>query len=459
MAPPKTRTKEARSLELDTVPLPAEDSFSPVAGPGLKKPVDTLAMTPAEGGRISYIERKMYFTLMWFAQKQGWTAGQEFFSAPLSAVLSKMDYNSRNMAVIRDALKAMTTTAIEWQSPTENEGSKWGVSGMISHAEIITSRAGSVLEWSYSPKVRPTILDPHPYARGSLELQGQLRTYASLALYDICSRYLTSATGLTPRRHWLWWRPVLTGGSDGLDSYPEFKTFNRDVIKRAIAEINSNSPLEVQIILHKTGTRVQEIQFRAARKKEYTPPLANIKTESGLKEIGRAIAAGVAQKQAELLFEEHGEQSLAKGVDILQDRQAKQSLPPVKAPQRYLKQVLNNNPIDAETGVLVNIKKEDAIEKQKRLQLLEQYRANKLEEAWGLFGQSNEGDKQAISEQFRLQELSRAPASIQRLYEQKGLQPPAVRALMRNYLAGHFFGEFWNKPSDEELFSFSLLRM
>ena len=388
---PTTQNKtQERAPDLDIPILSTDDYIGPAAGAGLKKPVDTLAMAPVEGGRISYIERKLYFTLMWFAQKQGWSVGQECFAAPLAQVLKKMDYNSRNMIVIRDALKTMTTTAVEWQSPTEGEGSKWGVSGMISHAEIISSRAGSTLEWSYSPKVRPTILEPYPYARGSLELQGLLRSYSSLALYDICSRYLTSATGLTPKRHWLWWRPVLTGGSDGLDSEPEFKTFNRDVIKKAIAEINMNSPILIRLILHKVGQRVHELQFHAARKKNYTPPLASVKTATGLKEIGRAIAAGISQKQAELLFEEHGEETLSKGVDILEDRQAKQFLPPVNQPKKYLEEVLNNYPIDAATGALVNLKNEDALEKQKRLRLLDQFRANKLEEAWALYSESNE---------------------------------------------------------------------
>ncbi len=434
-----------------------EENVTPTKGTGLKKPVDTLAMAPAKGGRISATERRLYYTLMWFAQKQGWEVGQECFSAPLSMVLKEMKYNSHNMSLIRDALKAMTTTAIEWQSPTLGEGSKWGVSGMIAHAEIISSKGGSTLEWSYSSKVRPTILDPQPYARGSLELQGLLGTYSSMALYDICSRYLTSATGLTPKRHWLWWRPVLTGGSDGLDGDPEFKIFNRDVIKKAIFEINLKSPIDVRIILHKVGQRVHEIQFHAVRKKNYTPPLAKIKTESGLKEIGRAIASGVSQQQAEMLFDQHGEQTLSKGLDILVDRQAKEGLPPVKAPKDYLETVLKNHPIDADTGALANIKKEDALQKQKRLQLLDQFRANKMEDAWGLFNESNDADKTALIDQFRLTVISKAPQSTQKLFEQKGFQAVAVRALMRAFLVVHYFGEFWNKPSDEDLFAFSLL--
>ena len=426
-------------------------------GTGLKKPVDTLAMTPEEGGRISLIERKLYFTLMWFAQKEGWRVGQECFKAPLAQVLKKMHYNSKNMAVIREALASMVTTRVEWQSPTETEGSNWGVSGMISHAEICSIRSGSTIEWSYSPKIRSNILDPFPYARGSLDVQDVLRSYSALALYDICSRYLTSSTGLTPRRHWLWWRPVLTGGSDGMDTDPQFKAFNRDVLKKAMAEINIHTPIDVRLILYKEGQKVHEIQFHATRKKNFKVPLKNVKTESGLKEIGRAIAAGISQKQAELFYEEHGEDTLSKGIDALEERQDKKGLPPIKEPKAYLRKVLDNQPYDAATGALVNTQKEHALEKQKRLQLLEQYRAHKLDEVWALFNENNDSDKNTLNEQFKLQVVNKAQASTQNMYKEKGLQAVSIRSLMRNFLAVYFFGEFWNKPSDEDLFRFALI--
>lgn len=457
-----TSRKQVQKTRLSSLEIPlvsiGEIKIQKV-GTGLKKPVDTLAMAPEEGGRISLIERKLYFTLMWFAQKEGWCIGQECFKASLIQVLQKMHYNSKNMVVIREALVSMVTTRVEWQSPTKTESSNWGVSGMIAHAEICSNREGNTIEWSYSPKIRSNILDPFPYARGSLEVQDVLRSYSALALYDICSRYLTSSTGLTPRRHWLWWRPVLTGGSDGLDTDPQFKVFNRDVLKKAMVEINMHTPIDVRLILYKEGQRVNEIQFHATRKKDYKIPLKNVNTASGLKEIGRAIAAGISQKQAELFFEEHGENILSKGINVLEERQDKKSLPPIKEPKAYLKKVLDNQPYDAATGALVDTHRENALEKHKRLQLIEQFRAYKLEESWALFNESNENEKASLNEQFKHEVVSKAQASTQNLYREKGLQAVYLRSLMRNFLAVHFFGEYWNKPSDEELFRFTLIHI
>jgi hypothetical protein len=327
---------------------------------------------------------------------------------------------------------------------------------MISHAEIISSRSGSTLEWSYSPKVRPEILNPFPFARGSLEVQDVLKTHAALALYDIVTRYLSSATGLTPRRHWSWWRPVLSGNADSLDTTSEFKSFNRDYVKKAMKEINAKTTVDVEVITHKVGPRVMELQFRATRKKNYKAPLQNVNTESGLKEIGRAISLGITQRQAELFFDEHGENTLSKGLNVLEERLAKPRLRPVENPKDYLETVLDNQAIDAQTGALIDAQKEQALEKQKRIELLEQYRANRLQAAWELYQESNDSDKRFLEEQFTSTVLEKGPTSTKRLYEQKGFQATSVRSLMKAHLADHYFGEGWKTPNDDVLFRFAL---
>ena len=452
----KKQIQKTRQLERALPLVSVIDVESKASQKGLKKPVHTLAMVPLEGGRISLVERKLYFTLMYFAQREGWREGQEKFRTPLVQVLKKMDFQSHNISGIRKALVSMVTTAIEWQSPTLKEGSAgWGVTGLMAHAEIIPSRDGNIIEWSYSVKMRSNILDPSVFVPGTLEIQNIFRSYAAASLFDICSRYL--GTGLTPRRPWLWWRPVVTGGSDGLDTEPQFKTFSRDVLKKALMEINLNTHIDVQLILYKVGQRVTDIQFKATKKKNYTPPLQNVKTESGLKEIGRVIAAGISQKQAELFFEEHGETTLSKSMDIFEGRQERKNLEPIKEPKSYLKRVLENQPIDALTGALVDIKKEESIEKQKKVQLLEMFRTNKLTESWELFNESNDEDKAALTEQFEHQVINSQQASVRKMYDEKGVQTNAIRALMKNFLVANFFGEFWSKPTEEEMYKFAVL--
>lgn len=421
---------------------------------GLKKPVDTLAMIPQEK-KINPLARKLYFTMMWFAQQQGWASNQEVFRAPLKEVLKKMGFDSKNLAVIKAHLGEMTTTKVEWQSPTVDECSRWGVSGMIADAEIISSPSGNILEWSYAPKIRPSIMDPKRFARTSLEVQEVLSTNAAMVIYDICSRYINSSTGLTPRKPWRWWRPVLTGAPDSEKSDSEFKIFNRDVLKRGMAEVNTLTNINVTLITHKLGKRVEEIQFHAERKKSFTPPLRRVKSEHGLREIGRAIAAGVTQAQAELFLENHGEEAMSQGVQVLEDRQANVNLRPVDQPEKYLKAVLENPPIDANSGVLINVKSEQLVAKTKRLELLDRYRDMQRAFAKKLFEESNDQAQHDLINEFEIRVVNQTP-SLLRTYKIKGLTSQMIKAHFEVFLCVHFFGEMWNMPNDDELLTFSL---
>ena len=62
---------------------------------------------------------------------------------------------------------------------------------------------------------------------------------------------MDNPSGLTARQHWTWWRPVLTGcPEDQVGIYVQWKYFNRDVIKKALIEVNQITDLEVAVIEH-----------------------------------------------------------------------------------------------------------------------------------------------------------------------------------------------------------------
>lgn len=423
----------------------------------IRKPVETLGMKPKQlGDRFTLLERKLYFSLMFFAQKEGWTTNQTCFTAPLADVLEKVGYNSKNLAPVRAAITAMVGTAVEWQSPSAHEGCgpAWTAASLMAAATITPKPSGSVITWEYASTIRERILKPERYASAALEVQQVLSTYSALTLFDICVRYADSPKPQTPARPWEWWKPVLTGGSDGLDAKPEFKIFNRDVLKKAVSEVNLKTGINVELVIQKAGKRVTDLQFMVSRKKDYSKPLGSVTETTSLKEIGRAIAAGISQQQAELFLDEHGPHGFSSGLDRLEERQAKAALPSVRKPDAYLSQLLKNPPVDAATGELVAIKNEAAIEKQKRLQIREQFLAHRLSAALELYGESKDGDQAGLQSQFAATVVSKAPPSTKRMYESKGLQSAALKALFKNFLAENFYGPNWNKPTDDELASF-----
>lgn len=66
------------------------------------------------------------------------------------------------------------------------------------------------------------------------------------------------------REHWGLFCPHITGNPDM--KVTENKYFELKVRKRAMAEVNAMTDIEVMLIEHKIGRRVEQIQFKVARK-------------------------------------------------------------------------------------------------------------------------------------------------------------------------------------------------
>jgi plasmid replication initiation protein len=290
----------------------------------LKKAVDTLAIIPTNR-KISLLARKVYNVMIYYAQKQG---DREIYRVRLRDVINAIEFNSNNTEVLKEHLRQMVMTKVEWQSPTQGEGARWGVSGLISHAELINEGGEVLMEWSYAPKLKQAILDPQRYARFSLAMQIGLRTSAALVLYEICSRYVDNPGGVTARQPWTWWRPVLTGVPDDQSgAYKEWKYFSRDVIKLAVAEVSQVTELMIEPIEYRRGRSVTDLQFRVTRKVQQRLPLMAVMSPVDLNEVGRAIRAGVEQSKAERLLEKYGSAALASALELLETRKSQSTSP------------------------------------------------------------------------------------------------------------------------------------
>lgn len=407
----------------------------------VKKAVDTLAIVPTRD-KISVLSRKIYNVMLWHAQEQG--ADKTTYSARLRDIIHLVEFNSNNTEVIKGYFRSMVTTRVEWQSPTKAEGTNWGVSGLIAHAELTTVRGGEVmLEWSYSPRLQPSLLDPPRYAKLSLFIMSQLRTHAAVVLYEICCRYLN--VGLTARNHWTWWRPVLTGAPEGMnDTYNEWKYFKRDCIAKAVSEVNLLSDVEVEALEHRQGRAMGDLQFRVRAKAQQKLPLRALPNPVDLRDLGKAIELGVPQAKAEKLYERHGSAAFKQSVAALEARVQRKDLDAVRQPEKFLAAILTA-PVE-----LVTQAPEAATEKKsKRLALLEHYREHRRREAESLFKEKPAGEQRELLSRFEAS-LSETPA-IARTYATRGLAAPMTRGVFLKFLADDLFGAGWEQPTDSQL--------
>jgi hypothetical protein len=413
--------------------------------PGLlKKPVDTIAIVP-QTTKISPLVRKLYNVLMHHAQVQG---EQRVYEARFRDVINVLDFNSNNTEVIKEYCRAMVTTRVEWQSPTSAESTRWGVSGMLAHAEFFRNGSGEVvLQWSYAPVLQQAILDPQRYARVSLAFVSQLRTHAALVLYEICSRYVN--VGRTAREHWTWWRPVLTGTPEGTDgAYNEWKYFKRDCIAKAVAEVNLVTDLQIAPIEHRQGRAMGDLQFDVKPKVQQKLPLRALPDPIDLEDIGRAIALGVGQAKAEKLYERYGVPAFKSAVAALAARIERKNLEPVRDPEKFLASILAA-PASAEPALAKAPPESVKETKAKRIALLENYRQHKRKEAESLFSEKPSAEQKALIQRYEAF-LKGTPAA-ERTYKSRGLQAPLTRAMFLKFISDDFFGEGWENPSDTVL--------
>ena len=314
--------------------------------PLLRKPVNTLAIVP-KSHKITSLGRKSYNVLLHEAQEQG--LDKTVFQAPLERIIRGIDFDSNDQALIKKHLRAMVSTTVEWQSPTTGEGSSWNVSGLLAHAKLSKLRGQVWVEWSYAVNLKQELLEPTVFARLSLEIISQLRSHAGIALYEICSRY--KDIGRTSRQAWSWWRPVLSGRPETEKTARlEYRIFKRDTLKPAIAEVSAVTDLEIELVEHKAGRFIDELQFLIRRKPQANLPLRVPSEAVDLSLISRAQALGVDDQRAEELADTYGMAALRNGLDALERRVASAFPEPLRDPYRYLKTLMSGEAAKAGQG-------------------------------------------------------------------------------------------------------------
>jgi hypothetical protein len=146
----------------------------------LKKPVNTLAIVP-QNRKITVLGRKAYNVMLSLAQSQG--IEREGYRAPLSEIVSGIDYSSNDSELIKKHLRSMASTIVEWNSPTKGEGADWTVCTLISYAKIVKSGGQNWVEWDYALPLKQELLEPSVFAKLPLGMLSQMHTHAGIALY------------------------------------------------------------------------------------------------------------------------------------------------------------------------------------------------------------------------------------------------------------------------------------
>lgn len=428
----------------------------------LLKHVNAVALMPVVGGRkITLLGRRLFNVLLFRAQEVG---DCDEYEARLHEVLDAAHYNSNDTKPVRKVLKELMTTTVEWQSPSNGEIETWDACNLLSGAGTTKDKRTNAvtIRWRYDSKVRTQLLSPDRYARLSLEAITQLSSHAAMALYEICARYVDNPGHKTARQPWRWWRPVLTGVMSD-DSKAEYRFFKRDVIHKAVAEINACTNIEVRGPIehkgpdNKTITDIQfEVYLKNAEPKQAPKPLAFINAED-LPIIGRAIESGVKQADAEVLVQRFGPKKVSDAVDELEIRlrMPSEKVGAVYKPGSWLRAHLTRRQsvrdLSPKEGVasVAAVTPEDM--KKHRAAWTDEWLRRRREGLRRGFEELPEWARAEHLAAFRQDLQTASEVQMLKRYDSSGWQHRLVAQRFMRFFGGRAIGQDWDKPTSDDI--------
>lgn len=252
-----------------------------LTNPLLKKPNDAVVMFPKIGKLTAY-GRKFYVSLMREAQQHlisKATKGEvfeatDFFKEPLTNIIRPISKPSSNLIdVTKQYITEMQSTRVEWSAPDADAKVIWDSMVLVSQAKIELENGRLYLLWAFPPDMVNALKDPKRFTLIAPEDLVNLKSYAAVALYEICARYADNLSQRTSRKPKEWWVTALCGDSHKTSARSketgkprEWRKFKNESVIPAINEINQQTGLLIELIEIKQGRAVADVQFKVVRK-------------------------------------------------------------------------------------------------------------------------------------------------------------------------------------------------
>lgn len=287
---------------------------------------------------LSLLQRKISNALLYHAYDALMT--QEEHEITVRELCRLIGYQGNNHAVMRDALKGLLATVIEWNVVNDVTGEEdWTASSILASVSL----KGPACFYAYSPRMKQLLHSPAMFGKINLFIQSRFKSSYGLALYENCLRY--RGLGFTK-----WFEADIFRKLMGVpaDKYTLFRDFKRRVLDKSVEEVNTYSDLFVTAEIRREGRRVTHLRFllkeRAKKvrlgsggKDQETPSDNDSQLMTVL--LGQF---GFSLRQAKKLLEEYEEKFVQEKIDlVLASRNYQQGK--VKNQAAYLISALRND--------------------------------------------------------------------------------------------------------------------
>ena len=282
-----------------------------------RKPNHLIVMVPTLG-KLSPISRKLYNVLLHDTQTQAMAkqaAGEvikagDLFEARLADLLAPFNVEAADLSTVAKAhFREMKRTEVGWEAPDQGSEVVWASMSLLSETKVVKRNNQLYFQWALPPTLFNAVMDPGLFTRMDLELLTRLKSYAALALYEICVRYKNNPSGRTCVCEPEWWVNAISAKpsrdpATGAKTKREWRKVKNETVLKAIEEINELTDIEVELIEKKTGKAVTQVQFAVRRKKlpgtgKGKPTLSPELIEQAVKsDVALADVAGIVKASA-----------------------------------------------------------------------------------------------------------------------------------------------------------------
>ena len=318
----------------------------------LRKPNVTLVMVPRVG-KLTPVARKMYNVILHLTQQQVCESRAEgraidathLFSARLEHIVRPINNgDSDTRTIAKQHLREMRRIEVDWEAPDALTGVIWNSMGLLSQAKLEIINNVTWAFWALPPDILKEVSDPARYTPMNLTYMASLKSYAAIALYEICLRYKDNLNGLTSKNPPAWWVDALTNvpaekdPATGIVKRREWRKLKHEMVLKAIEEINEHTNLTISLMEFKEGKAVVAVQFVVQKKKNEETKGIPLKIGRELAE--RAVAMGLPVQDIVRLLDDHSENDVLFSMARLAAREKRIDLPPIRARTGYLRRLL-----------------------------------------------------------------------------------------------------------------------
>ncbi len=241
----------------------------------LARPNETIGLLPASGQKITYQQRALYAALLFISKQQGDADRYQAFLGDLAA-LAKIEYG-KNSKYIRESLDQIRNLTFKLSVKREVNGEIETEEATIGYIDkpgsIVRNGVETRIFWSLDPDLKARLLRPeNNFTLIPLDVITLFKSGSSLALAEICYMYQTNYAGkgwgTTGTKPLEFWCPRILGHQ--VSEKYQYKYFKRDVLSKAVDEINENKlvPFTIEFVEDKSGKTVKGLEFKIFKKQK-----------------------------------------------------------------------------------------------------------------------------------------------------------------------------------------------